>query len=325
MPQVVPYEFDNHVETALFLGDAPVFALSDGTIRFPAGGERVVEAHKGGLVTARFDAFSNRLLTGGEDGRVTAVLPDATSSELGSAGRKWITAVAGGPGGAVGFAAGRSAFVREAKGATREFAHPRTVEDVAFAPKGLRLATARYDGANLFFAATDAKPQELDWKGAHTDVFFSPDGRFLVTVMQENALHGWRLEDGKHMRMTGYPAKVKSWSWSAKGKFLATSGAPAAILWPFSAKDGPMNKAPLELGTRGDTMVVSVACHPTDDIVAIGYADGMVLAVRFADSKEALLRRGGSSAVRTMGWDKAGRFLAFGTESGEAGVVDIAA
>ena len=325
MPQVVPYEFDNHVETALFLGDAPVFALSDGTIRFPAGGERVVEAHKGGLVTARFDAFSNRLLTGGEDGRVIAVLPDATSSELGSAGRKWITAVAGGPGGAVGFAAGRSAFVREAKAAVREVAHPRTVEDVAFAPKGLRLATARYDGANLFFAGTDAKPQELDWKGAHTDVFFSPDGRFLVTVMQENALHGWRLEDGKHMRMTGYPAKVKSWSWSAKGKFLATSGAPAAILWPFSAKDGPMNKAPLELGTRGDTMVVSVACHPTDDIVAIGYADGMVLAVRFADSKEALLRRGGSSAVRTMGWDKAGRFLAFGTESGEAGVVDIAA
>ncbi|WP_062111711.1 WD40 repeat domain-containing protein [Aureimonas sp. AU40] len=324
MPQVVPYSFDNHVETALFLGEAPVFALSDGTVRFPAGGERVVEAHKGGLVTARFDPFSNRLLTGGEDGRVVSILADAGQAELGSAGRKWVTSVAGGPGGALGFAAGRSAFVREAKGPVREFAHPRTVEDVAFAPKGLRLATARYDGANLYFAGTDAKPQELEWKGPHSDVFFSPDGRFLVTVMQENALHGWRLEDGKHMRMTGYPAKVKSWSWSAKGKFLATSGAPAAILWPFSAKDGPMNKAPLELGTRGDTMVTAVACHPTDDIVAIGYADGMILAVRIADSKEALLRRGGSGVVRTLGWDAKGRFLAFGSDSGDAGVIDIA-
>ncbi|KTR05757.1 WD-repeat family protein [Aureimonas ureilytica] len=324
MPQVVPYTFDTHVEAALFLKDAPVFALSDGTIRFPAGGEKVLEAHKGGLVTARYDAFSHRLLTGGEDGRVVATLPDMTLSELGSAGRKWITAVAGGPGGAVGYAAGRSAFVREAKGEAREFVHARTVEDVAFAPKGLRLATARYDGANLFFAGTDAKPQELDWKGPHTDVFFSPDGRFLVTVMQENALHGWRLEDGKHMRMTGYPAKVKSWSWSAKTKFLATSGAPAAILWPFSSKDGPMNKAPLELGTRGDTMVTAVACHPSDDILAIGYADGMILAVRFADSKEALLRRGGSGGVTTLGWDKEGRVLAFGSDSGEAGVVDIA-
>lgn len=325
MPQVVPYGFDDHVETALFLGEAPVFALADGTVRFPAGGERVVEAHAQGLVTARHDAFSNRLLTGGEDGRVVAVRPDASHVELGSAGRRWITAVAGGPGGVVGYAAGRSAFVRDAKGATREFAHARTVEDIAFAPKGLRLATARYDGANLFFAGTEAKPQELDWKGAHTDVAFSPDGRFLVTAMQENALHGWRLEDGKHMRMTGYPSKVKSWSWAAKNKFLATSGAPAAILWPFSAKDGPMNKAPLELGTRGDTMVTAVACHPADDILAIGYADGMILAVRFADSKEALLRRGGSGAVRSMGWDAKGRFLAFGSESGEAGVVDIAA
>ena len=73
--------------------------------------------------------------------------------------------------------------------------------------------------------------------------------------MQENALHGWKLADGKHMRMTGYPAKVKSLSWSAKGKWLASSGAPAAILWPFQAKDGPMGKAPMELGTRGNTMV----------------------------------------------------------------------
>lgn len=214
--------------------------------------------------------------------------------------------------------------MRDAKGATREFAHARTVEDVAFAPKGLRLATARYDGASLFFAGTDAAPVELEWKGAHTAAFFSPDNRFLVTVMQENALHGWRLDDGKHMRMTGYPSKVKSWSWSAKGKFLATSGAPAAILWPFTGRDGPMGRAPLELGTRGDTVVTSVSCHPSDDIVAVGYGDGMILAVRISDAKEALLRRAGQGAVGTMGWDDKGRFLAFGTDTGEAGVVDIA-
>ncbi|RIY01964.1 WD40 repeat domain-containing protein [Aureimonas flava] len=324
MPQIAPYSFDGHVETAAFLKDEPVFALSDGTIRFPAGGETVVEAHAQGLLCARPDPFAPRLLSGGEDGRVVATGPDRQCAEIASAGRKWISAVAGGPGGAVGYAVGRTAFVREAKCETREFAHGRTVEDLAFAPKGLRIATARYDGASLFFAGTDAKAQELEWKGAHTGVAFSPDGRFLVTVMQENALHGWRLDDGKHMRMTGYPSKVKSLSWSAKGKFLATSGAPAAILWPFSGKDGPMGKAPLELGTRGDTSVVAVACHPADDVVAIGYADGMILAVRISDAKEALLRRGGSGAARTLAWDPKGRFLAFGTESGEAGVIDIA-
>jgi WD40 repeat protein len=141
--------------------------------------------------------------------------------------------------------------------------------------------------------------------------------------MQENALHGWRLEDSKHMRMTGYPAKVKDWSWSVKAKWLATSGAPAAIVWPFAGKDGPMGKAPLELGLRGDSMVTSVACHPIEDITAIGYNDGMILLVRFEDQKEVLLRRGGKGAITSMGWDGQGTRLAFGSETGDCGVIDM--
>jgi len=126
------------------------------------------------------------------------------------------------------------------------------------------------------------------------------------------------------MRMTGYPAKVKSLSWSAKGKWLASSGAPAAIVWPFSAKDGPMGKPPLELGTRADVMVTSVACHPGEDVVAIGYSDGMVLAARFADSREVLLRRPGKGAVTSMAWSRNGKLLAFASDAGDCGVIDLA-
>ena len=61
-----------------------------------------------------------------------------------------------------------------------------------------------------------------------------------------------------------------------------------------------------------------------EDMLAVGYQDGMVLAVRFADAKEALLRRPGASPVRTLAWDKDGQRLAFGSEAGEAGVIDIA-
>jgi WD40 repeat protein len=244
---------------------------------------------------------------------------------VGEAGRKWITAVAAGPQGAIAWAAGRTAFVKLPDGKVKEFSHPRSVEGLGFAPKGLRLGVARYNGATLHFPATDGKPTELEWPGAHTGITFSPDGNFLVTTMQESALHGWKLADGKHMRMSGYPAKVKSLSWSAKGKWLASSGAPAAIVWPFQAKDGPMGKAPLELGTRGNFMVTAVACHPTDDIVAIGFDDGMILAARLADGKEVLLRRPGKGAVSAMAWDRSDRRLAFGSEAGDCGVVDISA
>ncbi|RFC64324.1 WD40 repeat domain-containing protein [Fulvimarina endophytica] len=324
MPSIAPYDLGEFVERTVFLGDTPVFALADGHLHLPAGGGSVLQAHDGGLLCAAYDPFSDRLLTGGEDGKVMALGAKGQLSELASIGAKWISSVAGGPNGAAGFGSGRTAYARAGDGTLKQRAFERTVEGIAFAPKGFRCAIARYDGASLYFPATEAEPAFLEWKGAHLDVAFSPDGRFVVTTMQENALHGWRVSDGKHMRMTGYPAKVKDWSWSAKGKFLATTGAPAAILWPFSGKDGPMGKAPLELGTRGDTMVTAVACHPSEDMLAIGYQDGMILAVRFQDQKEALLRRGGTAPVRTMAWDGGGRLLAFGSETGEAGVVDIA-
>ena len=322
MPTVAPLDLDGHCVAAVFLDDVPHFALADGSIHRLDHGHKTVAAHDG-LLSAALDQSGRRLITGGEDGKVVATGPGGTTETLAEVGRKWISSVAAGPQGAVAFAAGRTAYVRFADGVTKEFPHARSVEDVAFSPKGMRLGVARYNGATLHFPAAAGKPVELEWAGSHTAITFSPDANFVVTAMQENALHGWKLADGKHMRMTGYPAKVKSLSWSVKGKWLASSGAPAAILWPFAGKDGPMGKAPLELGTRGDSMVTAVACHPTDDFVAIGYRDGMVLAARFADQKEVLLRRPGKGAITSMMWDREGRRIAFGSEAGDCGVIDV--
>ena len=53
---------------------------------------------------------------------------------------------------------------------------------------------ARYNGVTLHWVGHRRPPVDLEWKGAHPGVTFSPDGRYLVTAMQENALHGWKLE-----------------------------------------------------------------------------------------------------------------------------------
>lgn len=324
MPTVAPLDIDGHCVAAVFLNDVPHFAFADGAVHRLDNGHKTVQANDG-LLAAVYDEANGRLITGGEDGKVFSVKPEGVVEELAAAGRKWISTVAAGPQAAVAYGAGKSAFVRFKDGKVKEFQHPRTVEGLAFAPRGMRIAVARYNGATLHFPATDGKPTELEWAGAHTGVTFSPDGNFLVTTMQENALHGWKLADGKHMRMSGYPAKVKSLSWSARGKWLASSGAPAAIVWPFQAKDGPMGKAPLELGTRGNTMVTAVACHPSEDVVAIGYEDGMVIAARFHDAKEVMLRRPGKGAVTALTWDKAERRIAFGSATGDCGIIDITA
>ena len=321
MPTVAPLDLSGHCVAAVFLGGVPHFALADGVVHRLDHGHKWTELHDG-LLSATPDQTKTRLITGGEDGKVFSSAGE-TADLLADCVRKWVSSVAAGPQGAVAYAAGRTAFVRFADGRIREFTHPRSVEGLAFAPKGMRIGVARYNGATLHFPATEGQPVDLHWDGAHTAITFSPDGNFVVTAMQENALHGWKLSDGKHMRMTGYPAKVKSLSWSAKGKWLATSGAPAAIVWPFSGKDGPMGKAPLELGTRGNAMVTAVACHPSQDVAAVGYEDGMIMAVRFADLKEVLLRRPGSGAVTSMAWDDEERRVVFGSAAGDCGVIDI--
>ena len=327
MPTVAPLDLTGHIVTAAFIGDTPFFA--NATIHRLDGGEKVTEAHEG-LLTCIRDPHSQSLLSGGEDGKVLRIAADGGITIIAEAPRKWITQLAAGPQNAVAYAHGKSTVVVLADGSTKEFAETRTVEGIAFAPKGLRIAAARYNGVSLHWVATPGQPVELEWKGAHTSVTFSPDNRFIVTTMQESALHGWKLDvkpgsETRHMRMTGYPAKVKSLSWSPKGKWLASSGAPAAIVWPFSSKDGPMGKAPEELGTRANIMVTSVAFHPVEDILAIGFVDGMILGARLADGKEALLRRPGKGAITSMGWSGNGKLLAFASEAGDCGVVDISA
>jgi hypothetical protein len=82
----------------------------------------------------------------------------------------------------------------------------------------------------------------LKWAGSHTSVCFSPDDRFVMTRMQENALHGWRLRDKAGLRMSGYQNKVKGCAWAGALPWLATTGAEEAILWPF---DGAETMSPL--------------------------------------------------------------------------------
>ena len=236
--------------------------------------------------------------------------------------RRWIDNVALHPDGAVAWSAGKTAFVRSGKAEEKSFEVPSTVGGLAFAPKGLRLAIAHYNGVTLWFPNMAANAEILEWAGSHLGVVFSPDNKFLVTSMHEPALHGWRLADHRHMRMTGYPGRVRSMSWSAGGKALATSGADSVIMWPFASKDGPMGKEPAMFAPL-QARVSMVACHPKQDILAVGYSDGTILMVRMSDGAEILVRRNGTAPVTALAWNAKGTLLAFAAEDGDGGLLEL--
>ncbi len=307
---------------AHFLGRTAVFVLGEEALAFaePDGELRRMHVHDGVILAAASDGA--RVVTGGDDGKVVTTDLGASRVLATDAKHRWIDHVALGPDGAVAWSAGKTAF---AQGKTlREFEAPSTVGGLAFLPKGFRLAIAHYNGATLWFPnAPEAKPESLEWKGSHLGATLSPDGRFLVTTMQEPMLHGWRLTDRQHMRMSGYSARVTSLGWTVGGRWLATSGSNQIILWPFQTKEGPMGKQP-RLLAPADQRVEAVACHPRQDVVAAGYDDGMVLIVRVEDGAEILAKKPGDAPVTALAWSGDGTLLAFGTDSGEAGIVDLA-
>jgi hypothetical protein len=317
-----------------FLGRTAAFVLGEEAMLLAESKAepRRVEVHQGAILESAADG--TRVVSAGDDGAVIETNAAGESRTIATdPKRRWIDHVALGPNGAVAWSAGKNAYVaphptlpreRGREGWGREFEAPSTVGGLVFLPKGFRLAIAHYNGATLWFPnAPQAVPERLEWKGSHLGATVSPDGRFLVTTMQEPMLHGWRLADRKHMRMSGYAARVTSFGWTVGGRFLATSGASEIILWPFHSKDGPMGKEPT-LRAPSEHRVEVVACHPKQEVVAAGYGDGLVLLVRMEDGAEILAKRPGDAPVTALAWSADGKLLAFGTEAGEAGILDLA-
>ncbi len=322
---VAPYEAGAPVAAATFLGSTPALARDDGHVVLGAPAmARVVRAHPDGAILATASTGS-MVVSGGDDGLIVGTGADGSTRTLHDAGGRWIDALAARPDGAIAWGVGKSVSTRDAKGVVRSVDVPTTARGLAFAPKGYRLAIAHYNGASLWFPnAVDAPPDAYAWKGSHVSVTFSPDGRFAVTAMQENALHGWRLSDHANMRMSGYPSRVRSLAWSGDGLWLATSGADACVIWPFRDKDGPMNKAPRECAVR-EAKVSRVAFNPKTLLLAVGYEDGWVLLCRLSDGVELLVRRteGERHAVTALAWSGDGTRLLFGTEGGQAGLLTL--
>jgi WD40 repeat protein len=317
--------FDAYVTAALFdaAGQA-VFALGDGSVRFEDGTK--VEAHDGAVLSAALHPTGQGVLTGGDDGRLVWS-HNHGAQELAAVPGRWIDAVAASAESKlIAFSAGRELQVRDAADPAfaRTFTHEKSVADLAFDPKGRRIAVATYGGAWLWYARiADQKPVKLAWAGSHVALAWSPDGKFLISAMQENQLHGWRVADEKNMRMGGYPAKVKSLAFLAKGNLLATAGANGAIVWPFAGSTGPMGKLAAEINYDEAAMVVRVAGAPQFSWIAAGLDDGRVWACDLTGQRVVPLKAEKGSPISALAMSRDARRVAWGCEDGAAGVVEV--
>ncbi len=326
----VSKELHAHVTGCAFTrgGATPAFALGDGAVYFPkAEAWRRVQAHEGAILSFAQDVLNESFLSGGDDGKLNRVNPETVSLLADFGMMKWVDHIASfahPKNGLLACSVGKNLYIFAPGGERlRSMPHFSTVTGIAFDAKGKRVAASHYNGASLWFTASEASsPRVLEWKGSHIGVALHPHGSALVSAMQENALHGWTLPEGKHMRMSGYPSKTESLGFTASGRWLATSGADAIVLWPFFG-GGPMGKAPLELAGSDGAIVKRIACHPKQEVVAAGFDNGMVVIADIASEHVLPVAGPGRGAVSALSWNDSGSHLAFGTAEGFAAIVAL--
>ena len=308
---------DAFVVAAAWAGNTPAFALGDG--RLVMDGQDI-PAHDGAILAlaANEDSF----VTGGDDGVFLRTDLQGQTTPIASFGMKWVEQVAV-HGSLAACAVGKSAHIFNGATKLKQLDHPSTVTGLAFDAKGKRVAASHYNGATLWFVAAKVdSPRKLEWKGSHTGIAMHPAGEAVVTSMQENSLHGWRLSDGQHMRMSGYPAKTEAMSFTRSGKWLATAGADTIVMWPFFG-GGPMGKAPMEMAGGDNVICTRVAAHPQHEVIAAGFADGLVVLADIQSERILPVAAPGNGPISALAWSGDGARLAFGTETGFAALVDL--
>jgi len=318
------FTFDAQVTAALFDRDGAIFCLGDGSVRFEDRAYNAV--HDGAILCAALHPSGEGVVTGGDDGRVIWSRKQEAGVLATSAKGQWIDAVdASAESKLIAFSSGKTVSVIDAAdaGFRRDFAHERTVSGVAFDPKGRRIAASTYGGCALWFARIDKqKPTMLKWAGSHTGVAFSPDGAFVVTMMQDAQLHGWRMKDSKDMRMGGYPSKVRSVAFLSKGQLMATSGAQGAVLWPFIGANGPMGREATEIGYDENSLVTLVAARPEHGVLCAGLDDGRVWHAHPAGQGLNFLKADRGASIVALAMSPDGQRVAWADEDGNAGVAE---
>ena len=129
--------------------------------------------------------------------------------------------------------------------------HRGPVYAAKFAPDGLRIATAGYDGRVLVWSPEETQSVEVarrldglpdpagefveltGHRGPVRTVAFAPDGKSLASGGQDNVIHVWDAATGKSMKqLRGHASHVRSCSFSPDGALLLSAGRDARIkLW----------------------------------------------------------------------------------------------
>lgn len=185
------------------------------------------------------------------------------------------------------------------------------------------IGTTSYSELRLFEHSVKNPYQSFEWKGSLTSLDFSPDERFAVCTAQDMSIHLWDLDQGKDLAMNGFPAKVRSVSFSKSGLKMACDSGNYILIWDFSGK-GPAGRKP-KMSQELPSKIEKVLYSPEDNTLVSLLKDGVILFWNDDQSLDVPVQIGGikDTATLSIDWSKNGKSLVTTLENNYAVIYNL--
>ncbi|WP_054007553.1 WD40 repeat domain-containing protein [Cypionkella psychrotolerans] len=217
------------------------------------------------------------------------------------------------------YASGTELYVASAETTDPQMiALPDMISAVAFSPDGLTLAVAQGNAVwRLPLKDLNSPPIETVLAEPATDLQWHPDGTWMVCRAAADGFYLIDTARNHALHRSNFPAAVRSTGFGQNTKTVVASGAFRVAAWAL--EDG----RDVVTGKAGLVVVNAVATCPNRNLVAVGYANGLLSLAEIGQPSEILLREDTGAGISAMVWSQDGRFLALAGTDGSAALVEF--
>jgi WD40 repeat protein len=241
------------------------------------------------------------LASGGQDGKLIlwdiSSMSEAWSQDIGG----WIDCLSWNSSGHfLASSSGKNLSVWNASGKHEQIwrHHESSISDIGWSPDGRFIAATTKGGITIRGYSDVDSTQLLNWHGFPVKMAWQPNGKHIA-MGDEEAIHFWEVETNMHQPLFGYNSKVSKMSWSSESRFLATNNKENLVIWDCSGQNS-----------------VNEELFPLFSLVSDCSSVG-------PGGTAPILLKQHRSEINSLVFQKEGRLLASGDESGEVHIWDL--
>ena len=255
-----------------------------------------------------------------DTGRINTLTPGGIAVHMATKAPAAISVLAAAPDGkTIAFACAAQVYISASDTSTpHSVPAASAVRAMAFSPDGLTLAVAYANGVSRWaLQALDQPPIETPLTGMPTSLDWHPGGTWLTASM---AADGFCLIDTVQNRATprgNFPSPVRGAIFGLTTNTVVASGAFRVAAWDLADGQAVLT------GKVGLVLVSAVATSPNRNLVAVGYANGLLSLAEIGQPSEILLREDTGAAITAMAWSANGTYLALAGTDGSAALVEF--